>query len=90
MSDETKERSTLFGAIGAVAAIITILFKGVGVAMDVHADVSGLRRDFINATHQLERIEQKIDRHEEDISRLKAKVGLVLNERTQTVGGGNR
>lgn len=80
MSEQTKERSTLFGAIGAVVAIITLMFRGVGVAMDVHADIVGLRRDFINATHQLERIEQKLDRHEEEIGRIKAKLGLVQDQ----------
>lgn len=90
MSDETRKNSALLASAASVIAILAFLGKGVWVAMEVHADLNGARHDLNNAIRQLERIENKLDVHDRDINALKAKVGIVWNEKVQTVGGGNK
>ena len=87
MSEETRRTSTLLGGIASVVAILAFLAKGVWVAMEVHSDLNGARHDLNNALKQLERIEIKIDRHDEDIRSLKAKVGLAFDIHNNTVNG---
>ena len=81
MSDSAKKTTTYLGGIASVFAILAFLGKGVWVAMEVHADLNGLRHDLNNAIRQLERIEIKLDQHGEEITRIKAKIGIAWTDR---------
>lgn len=77
MSDETRKNSALLASAASVIAILAFLGKGVWVAMEVHADLNGARHNLNNAIRQLERIENKLDQHGEEITRIKAKIGIA-------------